>query len=82
MYGICTVATNAHPDSLQFDINSDYYEPKSTSGKSLKWCVDIKFEKKTRYVSIKELREYSELSSMKVLQKGNRLSITPITEDE
>ncbi len=82
IYGICTVATNAHPDSLQFDINSDYYEPKSTTEKPLWWCVDVKFEKKTRYVSIKELREYPELSSMKVLQKGNRLSITPITQEE
>jgi predicted RNA-binding protein with PUA-like domain len=42
----------------------------------------VKFERKTRYVSIQALRQYPELATMKVLQKGNRLSITPITEEE
>ena len=82
IYGIVTIATAAHPDSLQFDNNSDYYEPKSTLEKPLWWCVDVKFERKTKYISIQELRKYSELANMTVLQKGNRLSITPITSDE
>ncbi len=82
IYGICTVATAVHPDSLQFDPGSDYYEAKSTTEKPIWWCVDVKFEKKTRYISIKELREYHELATMRVLQKGNRLSITPISESE
>lgn len=82
IYGIVTISTAAHPDSLQFDNNSDYYESKSTFEKPLWWCVDVKFERKTKYISIQELRNYPELANMKVLQKGNRLSITPITHDE
>ena len=82
IYGIVAVATGAHPDSLQFDPSGDYFEPKSTEDKPLWWCVDVKFVKKTRYISIQELRQYPELSSMRVLQKGNRLSITPVSELE
>ena len=82
IYGIVTVATASHPDTLQFDPNSEYFEPKTTANKILWWCVDVKFERKTKYISIQELRQYPELETMRVLQKGNRLSITPITTEE
>lgn len=82
IYGIVSVATDTHPDSLQFNPESDYFEPKSTIEKPLWWCVDVQFERKTPYISIQELRNYPELSNMKVLQKGNRLSITPVSDDE
>jgi predicted RNA-binding protein with PUA-like domain len=41
--------------------------------------VDIRAVKKTRLVSIAELREHKALAEMVVLQRGNRLSITPVT---
>lgn len=82
IYGVVSIVTAAHPDSLQFDPNNDYYEPRSTAEKPVWWCVDVKFEYKTKYISIQELRQYPELATMKVLQKGNRLSITPLTEGE
>lgn len=82
IYGIVTVCTPVHPDSLQFNPESDYFEPKSTTEKPIWWCVDVKFERKTKYISIQELRQYPELANMKVLQKGNRLSITPVTPEE
>lgn len=82
IYGIVEICCDAHPDSFQFDPNSDYYEPKSTTDKAVWWCVDVKFVKKTRYISIQELRTYPELEGMRVLQKGNRLSITPVTDKE
>lgn len=82
IYGIVSVATGAHPDSLQFDPQSEYFEPKSTHEKVLWWCVDVKFEYKVKYLSIQELRTYPELDNMRVLQKGNRLSITPVTHEE
>ncbi len=82
IYGIVEIATPAHPDSLQFDINSEYYDPKSTNDSPRWMCVDVRLVKKTRYISITQLREYPQLSEMKVLQKGNRLSITPLTNAE
>ena len=82
IYGIAKVSGGAHPDSLQFDPGSKYYDPTSTTKTPRWWCVDVKLVKKTKYVSIAELRKYSELSQMQVLKKGNRLSITPVTKDE
>lgn len=46
-------------------------------------CVDVEYvEKLPRVISIAELRSTPGLEQMKILEKGNRLSITPLTEDE
>lgn len=82
IYGIVTIASPAHPDTHQYNPESKYYEPKTTTEKIIWWCVDVKYQATTRYISINELREYPELASMKVLQKGNRLSITPVEANE
>ena len=82
IYGIVEIVTAAHPDSYQFSPESEYFDPKATSEKPRWWCVDVKFECKTSYLSIQELRNYSELAAMKVLQTGNRLSITPVASEE
>ena len=40
------------------------------------------YSKKQFFNFLKELREFKALQNMRLLQKGNRLSITPVTEDE
>ncbi len=82
IYGIVEICSLAHPDSSQFDINSDYYDGKSYKDNPRWWCVDVKFVKKVPYISIAELREIQELHNMQVLQRGNRLSIMPISFKE
>lgn len=82
IYGIVEVSTNVHPDTTQFDLESDYYDPASTQENPRWWCVDVSLFKKTRYISIKELRQYQELKNMQVLKKGNRLSITKLSKAE
>ncbi len=82
IYGIVSIVSGAHPDSMQFNPDSKYFDPKSTEEKPIWWCVDVEFQQKIPYISIQELRNYPELTEMKVLQKGNRLSITPISNDE
>ncbi|MND09475.1 EVE domain protein [compost metagenome] len=44
--------------------------------------VDVRLVKKTRLVSLAELRSHPELASMVVLKRGNRLSITPVEPRE
>jgi predicted RNA-binding protein with PUA-like domain len=44
--------------------------------------VDVAFVKKIPLVSLNELRQHEQLETLKILQRGNRLSITPLTEDE
>ena len=80
--GIVQVSRLAYPDATQFDPNSKYFDAKS-SQENPRWCnVDVKFLNKTRLLSLQELRTYPELAGMRILQKGNRLSITPVDPGE
>jgi predicted RNA-binding protein with PUA-like domain len=80
--GIAEVSKLAYPDRLQFIEGHKYYDPKSTA-ENPRWLnVDVKLVRKTRLLSLKELREYPELENMRILQRGNRLSITPVDPRE
>lgn len=80
--GIAEVATLAYPDRLQFIEGHKYFDSKSTP-ENPRWLnVDVKLTRKTRLLSLKELREYPELANMRILQRGNRLSITPVDPKE
>ena len=76
--GLAVVSRQAYPDETQFDPKNKYFDPKATRENPRWMNVDVKFVKKTRLVSIKELREHHELTNLRILQKGNRLSITPV----
>jgi len=80
--GIAKVCSTAYPDPTQFDPKSAYYDPKSAQDTPRWMLVDVSFVKKTRLVPLAELREHPELAGMQVLARGNRLSITPVTEEE
>ena len=80
--GIARVASKAHPDLTQFDRKSPYYDPKAKRDDPRWMLVDVKLVKKTRVMPLEELRTYPELAQMVVLKRGNRLSITPVTEAE
>ncbi|HVK54584.1 MAG TPA: EVE domain-containing protein [Burkholderiales bacterium] len=80
--GLAKVATLAYPDETQFDPNGKYYDSKATRENPRWFNVDVKFVKKTRLIGIQELRSHSDLADMRILQKGNRLSITPVEKAE
>jgi predicted RNA-binding protein with PUA-like domain len=80
--GICEVCAPAHTDETQFDPDSPYFDAKATRENPRWLCVDVKFVEKTRLVSLVELRQQPSLAAMQLLQRGSRLSITPVTEVE
>ena len=80
--GIVEVARLAYPDATQFDPKSDYFDAKATREAPRWMCVDVTFVEKTRFVPIAELRATKALAKMVTLQRGNRLSITPVTDAE
>ena len=80
--GIVEVSAQAYPDATQFDRKSPYYDPKATR-EAPRWVnVEVKLVAKTPFVSLAELRAHPELERMRVLQRGNRLSITPVDPAE
>jgi predicted RNA-binding protein with PUA-like domain len=80
--GIVKVTNAAYPDKTQFDKKSPYYDPKATPD-APRWVnVEVTLVEKTRLISLDELRSRPELASMRVLARGNRLSITPVDPRE
>jgi predicted RNA-binding protein with PUA-like domain len=80
--GIARVSRLAYPDATQFDRKGKYHDPKATPAAPRWFNVDVTFVRKTRLVALAELRAHPELATLTILQRGNRLSITPVTADE
>ncbi|MDP2784871.1 MAG: EVE domain-containing protein, partial [Sulfurimicrobium sp.] len=80
--GLAVVSKLAYPDQTQFDTSNKYFDPRATPENPRWFNVEVKLVKKTRLLGIKELRGYPELEHMRILQQGNRLSITPVDPKE
>jgi len=80
--GLAEVASTAYPDATQFDPDSPYYDAKSKREEPRWQHVDVKLVKKTRPLPLKEMRAAPQLAEMRLLQPGNRLSITPVSPAE
>lgn len=80
--GIVRVSKAAYPDASQFDRKSPYFDSKATRAAPRWFNVEVTLVEKTRLIPLVELREQPELGAMRVLQRGNRLSITPVDPRE
>lgn len=82
VYGIAKVASVPHPDMTQY-VPGKHFDPKSTAEKPIWFCVDVEFVTKLEIpYLLSDIRQNPELSEMRILSRGNRLSITPVTERE
>jgi predicted RNA-binding protein with PUA-like domain len=80
--GIARVSSTAYPDATQFERNNKYFDPKATPEQPRWFNVDVQLVKKTALIPLDELRKHPELARMRTLQRGNRLSITPLDPSE
>lgn len=81
--GIARVSSETYPDSTQFDQKSEYFDPKATVENPRWFLIDVTFKADMKsFVSLEEIKKHKILSGMKLLQKGNRLSILPVTCEE
>ncbi len=80
--GLAKVASAAYPDATQFDPASPYYDTKVPQAAPRWLHVDVSLDRKTRLLSLREMRQRAELATMLLLKPGNRLSITPVTPRE
>jgi len=77
--GIARVASTPYADASQFDPASPYHDPKATR-ETPRWIsVDVQAVAQGRYLPLTELRGVPELEDMVLLQKGSRLSVSPVT---
>jgi predicted RNA-binding protein with PUA-like domain len=80
--GLAEIAGNLAPDATQFDPASPYFDPKASAAAPRWLQIDVRLRRKTRLLSLAEMRAEPSLASLRVLQLGNRLSITPVSADE
>ncbi len=80
--GIAHVSSVAYPDATQFDAKNKYFDPKATQETPRWFNVDVQLVKKITLITLEVMRMYPELANMRTLQKGNRLSITPVDPAE
>ena len=81
--GIMEVVKEAYPDPTAFDPDDKHFDPKSDPDAPRWFVVDLKFKRKLkRTISLAELKRHPELEEMRLLKRGNRLSVMPITPAE
>jgi predicted RNA-binding protein with PUA-like domain len=78
--GIAEVARESYPDHTAFDKKDSHYDPKSKPEAPTWMMVDLRArEPLPRPVTLAELRGVKGLEKMVLLQKGSRLSVSPVT---
>ncbi len=80
--GLARIAGRHEPDTTQFDATSPYFDAKSPPSAPRWLQVDVQLVRKTRLLGLAEMRAAPQLATLRVLQRGNRLSITPVTPAE
>jgi len=81
--GVGKILKESYPDPTQFTKSSPYFDKRATPEKPLWFAPDVgpvcKFPE---IVTLAQMRDDKALSSMRILMKGSRLSVTPLEQRE
>jgi predicted RNA-binding protein with PUA-like domain len=80
--GLARIGGEPVADETQFDPASPFFDPKSSRERPRWFQIDVTLERKTRLLPLRDMRRAEELATMRVLQPGSRLSITPVSDAE
>jgi len=81
--GLATVSKTAYPDHFAWKKAHNYFDARSTKDKPVWFMVDLGFVEQFRAtVPLATLKATKGLEEMKVVQKGSRLSVQPVTKKE
>ena len=81
--GICEVVKEGYPDHTQFEPDNDHYDPKADPKNPTWIMVDIKFVNEFKNpVTLEAIRANPKLKNMRLIQRGNRLSVMPVEKSE
>jgi predicted RNA-binding protein with PUA-like domain len=79
--GLARVVETGIADPTQFDVNSEYYDPKSQLEAPRWQTVRVEFvEEFAKLISLDELKQEFSSDEILVVRKGNRLSVMPVSE--
>ena len=81
--GVIEIVGEGYPDHTAFLANEKYFDAKSDPDNPRWFMVDVRFKKKFKKpVSLKALKGERSLAQMRLVQRGNRLSILPVAAKE
>lgn len=81
--GIGEIARSAYPDPSALDPQSPYFAAKASAEKNPWSAVDVRFARSIkRLLPLSELRELNGLDDFPLVQKGSRLSVMPVTDEQ
>ena len=81
--GIAEVAREGYPDPSQFDSKDVHYDPKSKKDNPPWYVVDLQFVRKFKALLGRDvLKKAPGLEKLLGIQRGQRLSVQPVTEKE
>ncbi len=81
--GIMEIVSAAYPDHTAFDPNEKHFDAKSDPDNPRWLMVDVKFKKKLKMpITLQAIKAEKKLADMRLVQRGNRLSILPVTPGE
>jgi predicted RNA-binding protein with PUA-like domain len=81
--GYCEVVKEGYPDHTQFDPDDKHFDPKADEANPTWFMVDIRLKEEfNNPVTLNQIKENSRLKNIKLIQRGNRLSVMPVTKNE
>ncbi len=81
--GVVKIVKDAYPDHTAWDKRSGHYDARSTPAKPYWYMVDVKLVREfARPVSLRAIKACATLKQMRLVQRGSRLSVMPVTAQE
>jgi len=81
--GIVRIARAGYPDHTAWDPDNEHFDPKSSPANPIWVMVDVKLEREFKHpITLTALKQNPALKGMTLLQRGNRLSILPVSAKE
>ena len=78
--GVMEIVRAGYPDSTAFDPQEPHYDPRSDPVRPRWYMVDVRYRRKTRrLLGLPELRCHPGLVGLRLLQRGSRLSVMPVS---
>lgn len=77
--GLAKIQSIGHPDPLQFDPKSPYYDPKSSLTNPRWVCAQVSYVTTfKKLIPLEDIKNSPQSKNLLLVQKGSRLSIQPV----
>jgi len=81
--GIVKIVRAGYPDHTAWNPDGEHFDPRSSPANPIWYMVDVQLVREFRHpITLAALKQHPALRHMKLLQRGNRLSVLPVSAPE